>query len=140
MTDVVGALAAYLKADSGVAALAGTRVYGGELARNQIEQMPRTAVVLKPSGGGLLGRAYQEYGDRRIDIDCYGATPRDGETLYLAVYRSLKQLRRTVSSGVLLHWALASSAGVTARDTDTDWPLTLSSWQVLASEVPIEED
>lgn len=133
--DPIAALVAFLKADADVAALAGTRVFAGELPRTENTAMPRQAVVLGPAGGGALGGGYQRYGDGRVDAYCYGATPRESWVLYLAVHVALKQLRREVHSGVLLHWARPSAGGATGRDPETDWPLTLSSWQVLASEV-----
>lgn len=131
--DPIAALVAYLKA----VPVAGGRVYGGELPRAQNASMPRAAVVLKGAGGGVLGQGYQNYGDLRVDADCYGESPLAGWQLYLEVYALLKHLRREVAAGVLLHWAKSSSRGISARDPETDWPLTVSSWQVLASEVEV---
>lgn len=132
--DLIGGLVAFLKADAGVAALAGGRVHGGHIPDRDIEAMPRATVVLKGAGGGLLGRAYLRAGDRRVDVDCYGRTDREGEDLYLAVHEALKGLRPTTVGNVQLKWAEPSSRGVNLRDPDTDWPLTASSWQVLAGE------
>lgn len=97
--------------------------------------MPRYAVVLKEAGGGLIGQAYQDYGDVRLDITCYGATPYQASRLSSAVYSALKHLEREVVSGVLLHWARPSSKSTGARDPDTDWPVSVSSWQVLSAEI-----
>lgn len=139
MTDVIGAVKDYLENEGTVTALLDsdtTRIYGGEILRADIDEMPRGAVVLSPAGGGLIGNAYQDYGDVRVDVDCYGATPYEAYTLYLAVYASLKHLRRSIAGDqVLLHWARASSKGTEARDPETDWPVVTSSWQVLAAEV-----
>lgn len=135
--EPIAALVTFLKADRAVAARVGTRVFGGELPRSENESMPRQAVVISPAGGGALGGGYQAFGDRRVDIDCYGSTGRESWLLYLDVHAALKALRREVHSRVLLHWARISADGSTGRDPDTDWPLTISSWQVLSSETPV---
>jgi hypothetical protein len=134
--DPAAALVAFLKADADVTARVGSRVFAGELPAEENDHMPRQAIVVNPAGGGLIGRGYQDYGDKRFDIDCYGETKRQSHDLYLEVFPALKQLRREVHAGVLLHWARASSDGRAMRDPRTDWPVTISSWQVLASEVP----
>lgn len=132
--DPIAAIVAFLKADDAVAALASSRVFGGELPTRETKNMPRAAVVVKPAGGGLLGMVDQDYGDQRVDVDCYAQTAHDAWSLHLAVYAALKHMRRGVHAGTLLHWAKPSSRGTLARDPDTDWPDAISSWQVLAGE------
>lgn len=133
--DPIAALVTYLKAQSAITTLAGQRVFGGELPRNETPSMPRAAVVVSPAGGGLLGLATLKSSDLRVDVDCYGATANQAWTLYLACYEALKALSGEVRSGVLLHWAKPSAKGNLGRASDNlDWPLTLSSWQVFASE------
>jgi hypothetical protein len=137
VADPIEALVAFLKADAGVSAIAGTRVFGAELPRSEVDNMPRAAVVVKPAGGGLLGIRDQEYGDIRVDVDCWGATPRDGWMLYLAANAALKQLSHEEWTSVMLRSATPSGRGITARDPDTDWPVTMSSWQVLTHETEV---
>lgn len=132
--DPVTALVQFLKADADLAARVSTRVFGAELPRNQTDAMPRAAVVVQPAGGGLMGLEYQSWGDVRMDVDCYGSTPFESWTTYLMAYRALKMMEAQVVAGVLLKWAKPSAKGNTARDPDTDWPVTLSSWQVLVGE------
>lgn len=132
--DPVAAVVAYLSSDDAVSARVGSRVFGGELPRREAKNMPRECVLLKPAGGGLLGTADQEYGDTRLDVDCYGETPHEAWLLYLDVAAALKGLRRGVHAGTLLHWARPSTRGTLARDPDTDWPIAVCSWQVLAAE------
>lgn len=137
MSDVIGALRDYLLSEGDVTTLTGARIYGGSIKDTDVAAMPRATVILSPAGGGLLGNAYQDYGDTRVDVDCYGEDSFQAYALYLAVYAALKHLRRTIAGDqVLLHWARASSKGTEARDPETDWPLVTSSWQVLAAEVP----
>lgn len=136
----IRAVAAYLRATAGVSALASTRVFIEELPQDENVQMPRAVVVISSAGGGLMGHA-QKFGDRRIDVLCYGATPAKSRELHDEVRAALKLLLRekisdTNTTSVLLHWARISADGTTARDPDTDWPVTGSSWQVLASDIP----
>jgi hypothetical protein len=135
--DPLAALVSFLRADEAIAERLGSRVFAGELPREENDQMPRMAIVLNPAGGGLIGNGYQAYGDKRIDVDCYGQTKRESWLLYLDLHAALKGLRRAVHEEVLLHWARLSSGGRALRDPRTDWPLTISSWQILASEIPV---
>lgn len=134
MVDPIDALVTFLKADAGVSALVSTRVFGGELPRSEVDDMPRAAVVLKPAGGPG-GRAYMKFAQPRIDVDCYAATIPDAWAVHLAVRTALKHMRRNVTGSVLLHSADVSSDGVTARDPDTDWPVAVSSYLLSVAEV-----
>lgn len=137
MADPTGALVAWLKTRPSVTALASTRVFGAELPASEIPNQPRAAVVINPSGGGYLPSGYQRLTDRRVDISCYGATRLQAEALYTAVSVELKHLRRIVAASTLIHWAKVSAAGFNTRDPDTDWPVCVSSWQVLHSETDV---
>lgn len=135
--DPIGALVTYLKADAAVSARAGTRVYGASLPNAGNTAMPDPSVVIRPAGGGgAFGRGGQQFADRRIDTDCYAATEHDSWLLYLDVSAALKELLRVTVNGVLLHWARVSAEGQTARDPETNWPLTIASYQILAAEIP----
>lgn len=137
MVDPIAAVVAVLKADTDVAALAAGRVFGGELPRTEVEDMPRAAVLLKPAGGPG-GRGYQDFAKVRVDVDCYGAIPLDAWTLHLAVRTALKHLRRTVVNGVLLHSADVSADGSSGRDVDTDWPICISSYLLSVAETAVD--
>jgi hypothetical protein len=128
--DPIAAAVAYLKADGSV----GSRVFGGELPGREAKSMPRQAVVVKPAGGGLLGRNGQAYRDQRIDVDCYGETPLEAWGLHLLVEAALSRLSRSVQAGVLLASARSSTRGTLARDPDTDWPVAVSTYQLTLGE------
>lgn len=132
--DVVGAVRTYLLADAGVTAATSGRVYGGELDHDEQAQQPRAAIVLRYAGGGLLGRG-QLYGDRRLDIDCLGADPKEAAAVWDACRTALKALQRQKVSGVLLHWAALSSDGVSGHDPQTGWPVCVGTFQVLAADI-----
>jgi hypothetical protein len=138
VANPVAGLVAFLKADPIVGELTDGRVFGGELPEAQNMSMPRACVVLKPSGGGgQLGGGYQQFSDRRLDAYCYGPTPRNADELCTAVSVALKQLQRTIQAGTLIHWCRTASGAMSLRDSSTEWPYSLASFQVLASEVAI---
>lgn len=142
--DPLLALIAFLKADSTIDDLTNGRVFGVELPEKDtatsfaIENMPIGAIVLRPSGGAqLIGNAYQRFGDGRVDVVCYGAKPRSARTLYLAAHGALKHLKRSTWAECVLHWARPAGGPLSLRDPDTEWPFTLSVWQVLANELAV---
>jgi len=130
--DVVGALAEILKADTSVVCDA---VFAGSIPREFEPTMSRKIVVLRRAGGGLLGRGFQQFGDVRVDVDCFGTNDKEASDLWDAVHATLKQLRRTVQDGVLIHWCECSANAVGTVDPTTTWPICLGSFQVLAAEV-----
>jgi hypothetical protein len=135
--DSVNAVYALLKADTALQARVGPRVFNKELPAAEDVLMPRACVVISPSGGGSLGRAYQQYGDVRVDAFCYGGTLNEAWLVYLDVKAAMKKIERDVWASVLVHWANQSSAGALARDPVSQWPLCLSSYQVLVAEVAV---
>lgn len=135
MPDPVKAVMTYLAADSDVAALIAGRVFGGDLPQAQAASMPRACVVVREAGGGLLGSSWEDYGDIRLDVFAYGATPHEAAQLRRAVYKRLKAMTRTVSETVLLHWAKLDGGPIPMFDVDTTWPYVWTSWQVLVNEI-----
>lgn len=132
----IAALIEYLNADVTIAEEVGDRVFGGEIPSDRDEDMPEPTIVVKRAGGlDIIGQGYQDYGDIRVDVLCYAATPFAAEELALAVQPALKQMRRTVYDDCVLHWARKSGGTLPLRDPDTDWPLVVSSWQVLVGEI-----
>lgn len=136
--DNVAAVVQLLIDAVGVNELCEGRVQGGELPESLTTSMPQYVVVVRPSGGvQAFGTAYQEYGDSRLDVLCYGATPQQAHKLYRRVHPVLKHLRRQAVNGCLLHWARTAGGPFQLREQDTSWPFTFSSWQVLAAEVAV---
>lgn len=135
--DTVGALVAILAADPNVAA-AVHAVYGDELPEAEAANMPRANVVVRYAGGGALGGAEKRWSDGRIDVDTYGATPKEAGDVYRLVRTALAGIDRVTKTvdgvDVLVHWAQESQRAFTGREPDTHWPTCLGSWQVLAGE------
>lgn len=138
MVDPILALRSFYLADPDVAAFVGTRVFGGDLPASEAQHMPRQALIIQDAGSlGVFGES-NNFGDLRIDLKCYGATPYQAWQVRQAVKQASKhRLLRVVSEGVLLHWARQAGGTGHLRDADTGWPFHVTSWQVLASEVEV---
>jgi len=136
--DVVGAIVSILSADSGVSALVGARVYGDEIAPDEIHNQPRAAVVVQPSGGAVptFTQGTIPLEAMRVDVLCYGSTRYDADRLRRAVYDSLRAVQRRTEGSVLVHWINLAGGLATGRDPDTGWPRAFQSWQVLADTRP----
>ncbi len=139
--DRMKALVAILKADSGVATQVSTRVFSPKLPPASASSwggstMPCKAVALG-HGGGLdtFGGGFQQFGDSRVDVRCWGATDHEADEVWRAVHSALKQLRRTLSGSILIYWANPAGGPMQLVDPDTTWPYVFASFQVLASEV-----
>lgn len=129
--DPIAALAALLAADTAVAALAGARVFGGELPPAEARTMPRAALVVAPSGGiSLTAGSYVEHDSVRADLFAYGATQKEASRLLAAAALALRRIRRAVSGGVLIHWAAPAGGGTAGRDPALAWPRAFQSFQV----------
>jgi hypothetical protein len=136
--DPVGGLVEFLQANEPVSELTDRRVFGGELPESENAAMPRGCVVLRPAGGaGQLGGGYQQFSDQRIDALCYGDSPQAAYQLWMLVNVALKQLQRTIRANTLIHWCRSTGGPLSLRDSSTEWPYTLASFQVLASEIPL---
>lgn len=131
VADPIAAIVEALKADAGTAALAGARVFGGELPEDEAAAMPRQAIVLAPSGGvSLTGGSYVEHDTGRFDLFAYGATPREAKELADTAALALRRLRRSVFANALIHWLQPAGGATDGRDPDAAWPRSFRSFQV----------
>ena len=134
--DPVAALVSYLETESTLQFLIEGRVFGEELPAVENAQMPRACIVVMASGGGgNIGSSYQQFGDGRVDVRCYGPSTREAKRLANLVYVAIKTLKRTVEKSCLIHWARLAGGPIKLNDLDTDWPCFWMSWQLLAAEV-----
>lgn len=138
--DLEGGLVAYLKDDTVTAAATEGRIFGGELPASETSSMPRTAIVLRASGGvSLTGESKLEHDTQRIDVFAFGATPRAAAAVMRAANLALRRLERGVYAGCLIHWANAASGSLAGREPVTEWPRQFQSFQVMHGLVAIEE-
>jgi len=133
--DLLAAMVAHLRAQPGIVALVGDRVFGVELPAGETAHMPRSALVLTPSGGTVTEYARALPLDSlRVDAWCYGVTPHEAQRLRRAVRAALRSMTRVQVGAVLFHWAQPAGGYSTGRDPDTRWPRVWESYTVLASE------
>ncbi|MBB99190.1 MAG: DUF3168 domain-containing protein [Rhodobacteraceae bacterium] len=131
MADPVRALRELLKANADVAALVGSRVFGGELPAAETKSMPRAAIVLRPSGGAsLTAGSYARHDTQRIDLLAHGATPMEADALARLCRVIVCDIRRQVVEGCLIHWVDVAGGLSAERDRDAYWPVALQSFQI----------
>lgn len=134
------AVMTFLKADAGVSALVGTRVYGIEVPESELKNwatQARHTVVVLPDGQPSFGPGVDDNLQLQtnfFDFRSYGATMFEAMTLQLAVREALKNLDRSIQSQTLIHSAKPLGGPSPLRDADRDWPFMLESFTVLASE------
>ena len=127
--DITAALVTFLKADAGVLALVGTRVFGVELPGAEASEMPRKTVVLSPSGGvSLAAGSYIPHDTQRVDAFSYGETLIEADKVRRAVFDAFRVRRRGVTGNTLIHWI--ESAGGWVSQRDLKWPRALQSFQI----------
>lgn len=138
MADIIEALVGLLKADAATAALVGARVYGGELPPDETANMPRAALLVKPSGGiSLTGGSYVRADTQRIDLRGYGATPAQAAAVLAVGSTALSMMRRGTWAGILIHSVSSAGGFSTQRDPNTFWPRAIRSFQVFHALDPV---
>lgn len=139
--DLIGAIIALIEADTDAATLHAGRVYGGEIPEDQqavmADECPPTVVVRASPGITQFGQAFQQFGDRHLDVFCYGPTPGDAELLWRTIHPVLKQVSHQIWLGCLIYWVKPTGQPVPQRDPDTQWPYVFNSYQTLAAEVAV---
>lgn len=141
--DPLGASIAMLKANAGVSAIVGTRVFGIEVPESEIvnwKTQARESVVLMPEGQIGNGPGIDDDLQLQtmiIEARCYGPTMFEAAQLRLAVREAFKSLSRQVFVQTLIHSAKPSGGPTPLRDADRDWPFMLESFTILASECQV---
>ena len=132
--DPIAAVVAILRADTAVAAVAGTAVFGGELPRDAVATMPSPAIVVTPAGGtSLTGASFAQVDAQRIDVTAVGATPAAANALIRLAATALREVRRRVAAGTLIHWVNSAGGFLSARDNEGQWPMASQSFQIFHS-------
>ncbi len=135
--DPIEALVTLLAADAGVAALAGTRVFGVELPRAEADAMPRKSLLLRPAPA--IQRPIDTVPLDRIAVDvfAYGETPYQAAALSRAAHLALKAMRRSVVGSALLLAAWRVGGPIVIRDPSKDWPAQVETWAVDVAECEV---
>lgn len=137
VVDYMTGILTYLKADAGVAAQVGTRVYGEEVPDGEVNSMPRKALLVQSTVGGFPPRGYGQYNRRGIDIRCYGDGYVEAFAVYRAAYEALKYMERNTQGAAMLYKAWEAGSPMALREPvgEPGWPMYLQSWTVMVADV-----
>lgn len=126
--DTEDAMKAYLKADSGVAALVGSRVFFG--SPKQGATLPYI-VVSRVGGGDDVSEAPVD--NAVLNASCWGRSKEEAFNVMNAVRRALHSIRRrTLASGVDLHGAIVDTV-LWSPDPQDDTPRYIVTTRVTAT-------
>lgn len=135
--DYVGALIAYLRAQTAVTDLVPAERITGRLP--DAEGMPRFHITFQKTGGGGNDR-YVPIMKPRVDMRCYGATPYEAMRLFRTVNPYLVPQSRNVgfraTDCLVLDVNLELNV-VGDVEPDTGWPRTWCSYRLTVMEVPV---
>ena len=134
MIDPTGVIISLLKADAAVAAIAGTKVRGGELAQGD---RPPAVIVARitanrnPGGGGSRRIGLQEV---LLQIKCLGATRMQAAQLYGACSDAVHMHAPFEDESGRAIFTIADDVGVTSGiDPGTSWPYEDGTVRVIAA-------
>ena len=122
--DPLEALLTHLRADADLAALVGTRIYGGH--RPEIAGSAGSGAALSAALAGGSAHPDLPLADVLVDVRCWGGVGPDGPNRAVAIWRALHGALNvshsavTVSGGSAhLLWALEDLGPALLRDPDT---------------------
>lgn len=127
MIDAKNVVHSYLRAQSALTAIVGSRIYHERLPEDftiaQAVVFSRRGGVTNPYSPDLLEPSFQ--------FKCYGSTAEDAEEVYRALYDALQGIEnQTVGSDEILS-AIEEVQGQDLRDPETDWPFVLTFFQFM---------
>lgn len=142
MADLYEAVIKVLKEPAEIFAMVGddvansARVFGIEIPKAEVElkKMPRKLIVVRQSGMGGSSGGFVRLQRTLLDVAYFGETPYEAELLRLEGNRFLKNFRRRMSEGFLLHSFDLVNGPVPMREQETEWPYVLETWRCMASE------
>jgi hypothetical protein len=134
MPDPITATVLALKANTDVLALSQGRVFGAELPSTESIDMPRSAVVIRASGGP--GNAnYSPVYEQRVDVMCYGETAALAMQLSLKCQICLQNLTRQTQGTTILYRAISSGGHNYHRDPQVPtWPIVFTTWLIATNQ------
>jgi len=130
----IAALIAYLSQNTDIVTDTAGRIYGNEMPNEQAAFMPRGLIVINSAGTARMTRDRLNLGHKIFDVRCYHSSMYLSSMLFLSVAKHLKNLQRQLINGVLLYDASQITGRFTAREPDTEWPVSYGSFEVTISE------
>ena len=126
--DPIGAIIAYLKTKSAVTDLTSTRIFGQELPRSEVSNMPRRCLVVSSAGGVLGHIEATTMRQVRVDIRCYGESPKQAMDLHITTDTTLSDLNGEASGNTYISSVFQETAPLSLRDPDLDFAYVQSPY------------
>jgi len=129
--DPIGRLISELRADAGVSAIVGVKVWGAELPDN-VSADPRPYVLVHRLIATRMKRAPVQA--VRVSAQCVAKTPRLAAQLYGAVSDALHiKGPRGISGGVGIYLSSEEMGGQPSTDPQTGWPYETALYECFAT-------
>lgn len=109
-------------------------VYGQELPEDFTNAKPMPCVLIQDEQGPSGPGGYTELLEPSYNVYTMGETPEQAKQIYLTVHHALKNARRQVIEGCLIHSYDLVGTPRAGRDPITQWPFVLSTWKSLTSD------
>ncbi len=127
--DGLGALITYLKAQSAISSLIGTRVYGYKVPKADATSMPRKTLVIAHAGG--IGESSRlDVFKWRFDFRCYGETELEAGIVLRTLRTELRDMEKNVTASTVLYSAEYSAGPFPFQDIKTEWISLVDTWLV----------
>ena len=119
--DPIAGIVAFLKTKSNVTNHTSTRIFGQELPRSELANMPRKCLVISSSGGGRGHIQATTYRQVRVDVRCYGESPKQAMDLHIATDTTLLDIERVAQGNTFIYDAVLETGALSLRDPDLDY-------------------
>jgi len=135
MPDPIYAICEYIRDDPTIQALPLVNdPFPVELPTSVDVQMPAKMVVVKPHGGPE-DPAPLQINYTRIQVQCFAETAHLAYVVDWTVFLVLKDLAHVVRAGTYIHNCIRMSGPTPFRDPELQWPYSLSTWRLMASDL-----
>lgn len=129
--NAVSAIILYLKSLPEIDEWTDGRIWGSRLPDGEASSMPRACIIVRPVGGGALGTAgTMPTTDESLDVRTYAQSEFEAHQLAVAVSAHLHQASHVGTNAGRIIWCRRASSPLQAVEPDTEWPFTLTTWQV----------
>ncbi len=126
--DPITAIIAHLKTKSAITDLTSTRIFGQELPRSEVSNMPRRCLVVSSAGGVLGHIEATTLREVRVDIRCYGESPKQAMDLHITTDTALSDLNGEASGNTYIYSVFQETAPLSLRDPDLDFAYVQSPY------------
>lgn len=109
-------------------------VYAEELPEAMASAKARACVLIQSEQGPAGPGGYAELHEPSYNLYTMGQTPKEAMQVYLLARAALRNARRQVVNGCLIHSYDLIGSPRAGRDPGTQWPFVLSTWKSLTSD------